>query len=485
MRYLCLGLCLISLNLAAGVTEHFETIKKDPNALYAFFKEMPKGGELHYHLMGGAYPELMLSIAADGHYCLDPKTFMLSKNNKLCLGIVASGLMSNPSLYAKTIRDWSLKDFLPGAETAHDHFFNAFVKFDVLFADHAPALLADVLKRAADQHEHYLEVMFLPAKLPQPISDLEAIPANFPKLEQRLLSETAFTKSIQETKAFVDNLLPATRKYLGCDRALKSPVCEIEVRFQYHVFREQPLANFFAQSVFAFALANQSKAIVGVNSVQPEDGLIATRDYHKQMQVFDFLHQAYPKVNIALHAGELAPGMLPPEDYRFHIREAIALGHAQRIGHGVSIGMEDKAEALLQDMAARPVAVEINLISNRALLNVFGKQHPLNYYLAHQVPVVLSTDDEGLLRTDLTAQYVEAVLYHGLSYPTLKRINRNALTYSFLPGESLWADPGRAIPVAACNDLNSQECQAFVAKSEKAQLQRRLEQALMAFESHY
>ncbi len=53
----------------ASVDSYFSHIKKDSSALYAFFKTMPKGGELHYHLAGGAYPETMLALAANGNYC--------------------------------------------------------------------------------------------------------------------------------------------------------------------------------------------------------------------------------------------------------------------------------------------------------------------------------------------------------------------------------------------------------------------------------
>lgn len=46
--------CLFfSALVQANIQSHFDQIKNDPNALYAFLKSMPKGGELHYHLAGG------------------------------------------------------------------------------------------------------------------------------------------------------------------------------------------------------------------------------------------------------------------------------------------------------------------------------------------------------------------------------------------------------------------------------------------------
>ena len=52
---------------------------------------------------------------------------------------------------------------------------------------------------------------------------------------------------------------------------------------------------------------------VGINFVQPEDGFVSMRDYTLQMKMLDYLHSVYPQVHISLHAGELAPGLVPPE----------------------------------------------------------------------------------------------------------------------------------------------------------------------------
>ncbi len=68
----------------------------------------------------------------------------------------------------------------------------------------------------------------------------------------------------------------------------------------------------FAQTLLAFEVASVDPDVVGLNFVMPEDGYISMRDYHLQMQMLDYLHSVYPKVHITLHAGELAPGMVPP-----------------------------------------------------------------------------------------------------------------------------------------------------------------------------
>jgi adenosine deaminase len=55
---------------------------------------------------------------------------------------------------------------------------------------------------------------------------------------------------------------------------------------------------------------------------------------------------------------------------------------------------------------------------------VRGKDHPLPAYLAAGVPVVISTDDAGVSRIDMTNEYFRAARDYGLDYRTLKAIAR-------------------------------------------------------------
>lgn len=479
-------LSLSSLPAMASVESYFAAIKSDPNALYAFFKAMPKGGELHYHLAGGAYPETMLALASRANYCINPKNFVINKPLSPCEGIETSTLAASPEFYNKVIRAWSMKDFIPGMESGHDHFFASFYKFFPVVTDFQPQLLAEIIQRASTQNELYLEIMILPDDANSAtFAQLAHGPIGFAAKQHALLANKNFQANINRTIIESKRLLEKTRHELGCDALPEQAECKVTVKFQYYVLREQPLDNVFAQALNGFAAAAKSKDIVAVNIVQPEDGLITLRDYQEQMRIFKFLHTVYPTVHIALHAGELAPKDVPPAELRFHIHDAIFIGKAQRIGHGVDIAFEDNAENLLNYMAKTPIPVEINLTSNREILNISGKQHPLNYYLTHQVPVILSTDDEGVLRTDLTREYVLAVVEHQLDYPAIKRISRNALTYSFLPGKSLWLNPQKQVMVSECQQLDAASCQQFIKENEKATLQWELEKKLAQFESKY
>ena len=171
------------------------------------------------------------------------------------------------------------------------------------------------------------------------------------------------------------------------------------------------------------------------------------------MEMLDFLVTAAPEqVNVALHAGELTLGLVHPRELRFHIREAVEVGQARRIGHGVDIAYENDALGLLKEMRERGILVEICLTSNDVILNVRGDEHPLPLYLDAGVPLTLATDDEGVSRIDLTNEYLRAALTYDLGYRDLKTMARNSLAHSFLPGAGLWQSGTFAVTEACAGD---------------------------------
>ena len=163
-------------------------------------------------------------------------------------------------------------------------------------------------------------------------------------------------------------------------------------------------------------------------------------------------------------------------------------GHAERIGHGVDIMHETDPLELLKEMARRNVMVEICLSSNDLILGVRGEQHPLATYIQYGVPVALATDDEGVSRSEISREFLKAAADQGLGYLQLKTMARTSLQFAFISGGSLWSDPHKFTPVAQCITdvatlkLTSADCQQFLAGSEKAKLQWKLEEQLRAFE---
>ena len=116
---------------------------------------------------------------------------------------------------------------------------------------------------------------------------------------------------------------------------------------------------------------------------------------------------------------------------RFHIREAIEIAGAHRIGHGMDIMHENSPYDLLRAMRIKNILVEVNLTSNDVILGIKGEWHPFPIYRNFGVPTTLSTDDEGVNRSDLTREYLKAVLEYDLNYTDVKELSRNGLIHAF------------------------------------------------------
>jgi adenosine deaminase len=265
----------------------------------------------------------------------------------------------------------------------------------------------------------------------------------------------------------------------------------VTIRYLYQVLRGLPREVVFAQILLGFELVKADPRFVGFNLVMPEDYYVPMHDFDLHLRMIEALRKFYPATHTSLHADELVAGLVPPEGLRFHIRESIERGGAERIGHGVAVMDEDDAIGLLREMAKDKVLVEICLTSNAVILGVSGDRHPLPIYLKYGVPVALATDDLGVSRSDMTHEYLRAVETYGLSYGDLKRMARASLEHSFLPGRSLREDAmgqGNAAPCVMSLGSSGQPnaaCQAVLDGSEKARAEWRLERAYAMFEGRF
>ena len=486
----------------------FEDARKSGSpALRAFLYRMPKGADLHSHLSGAIYAESWIRVAGEDHLCVDTQTLAFSKpvgitksgtpnNAPVCKPgqVAASAAPQDQHLYDYLIDSFSMRTFVPKtADSGHDQFFDTFDRFGGTSKDHMGEWLDEVATRAAAQNEQYLELMDTPDfRQSAALAEKIGFDADLAKYREQMLAG-GVRDTVPAIRARLDRAEADRKQREHCGDANAEPACKVELRFIYQVLRGQPPTSVFAQLVQGFEAASADSRIVGINLVQPEDGYIAMRDYRLQMQMLDVLHRFYPKVQITLHAGELAFGMVPPEELSFHIRSAIEQGHAERIGHGVDVMYEDHPYELLKEMAAKHIMVEVNLTSNDVVLNVDGSDHPFMLYRKYGVPVALSTDDEGVSRIDLTHEYERAAETYPLSYLDLKLMVRTSLEHAFLPGASLWqsATPESLDkPVTVCagqlgRDAPQGKCAKFIAGSEKARQQWELERRFRAFEASF
>jgi adenosine deaminase len=484
--------------------------RQGPLALYAFFHDMPKGADLHTHLAGAVYAETFIQEAVNDRLCVNTSTTTLYKTEAMTRslppqpvcgeqGVPVANALADQKLYDQLINTFSMRTFVPvTGESGHDHFFASFDHFlAVEDPSHVGEWVDELARRAAQQNEQYLEIMHTPnfrpaAALAEGLGPIDEH-TDFTRLHQQLMN-AGLSRFLPALQAEFEDGEHHRRELEHCGSAEADPACQLQVHFLYQVLRALPPQVVFVQLVLGFELANRGPLVVGINMVQPEDWRVPLANYRQQMQMVAALHALYPKVHITLHADELAPGMVRPDDLRFHIRTAIEIAHAERIGHGVAVIHEDRPYDLLKEMATKRVMVEINLTSNDVILNIKGPDHPLPIYRLYHVPVALSTDDEGVSRIDLTHEYVRAALTYPLTYADFQQMVRTALEHSFLHGESLYEQSGPwenyDHPRAACRAQLGQEkptgaCASLLDASEKARQQFELERRFRLFEQRF
>lgn len=441
----CLVVLLIVLsevcNVAAQHTksaeqrtaDYLESIRNQPALLAAFTAQMPKGGDLHNHLSGAVYAESYIQFAADDGLCIDlpTLTFTQAPCDESKSQVTAAKALEDGVLYRNLIDAMSMRDFKPAAQSGHDHFFDTFGRFRIPARVHTAQMIAEVASRAARQNESYLELTLNPDRGGAgPVGAKIGWDDDFAAMREKLLAG-GLREVIAEGIRNID-AIDAESKRLMCAEQARMPGCGLEIRYIYELYRGFPKEQVFAQALTGFEMATADPRIVSVNPVMPEDGYVSMRDYELHMRIFDFLHKLYPKVHLTLHAGELAPGLVQPDGLTFHIRQAVELGHAERVGHGVDVMHEERPFDLLKEMAQKNVVVEICLTSNDVILGIRGREHPFPQYLNYKVPVVIATDDEGVSRSDMSREYQRAIESYGLTWPQLKQIVRNSIQYSFV-----------------------------------------------------
>jgi len=459
--------------------------------LYALLKEMPKGGDLHNHITGAVYAESLIQFAADSGLCIDRQSLALAEAPCQPNQSEARQALNDPELYRNTIDAWSMREIKPWA-SGHDHFFDTFSKFGLATEGHLPQILAEVTNRAAAGNVQYLELMVSPEH--GRASELGArvgYRPDFALMRQELLAAD-FSKMVEDARKDLDTMEQGKNRNFKCasEPEEHSTACLVHVRYIYAVSRGAKPAQVFAQILLGFELASHDPRVVAVNLVQPEDWYVPMHDFRLHMQMVGYLKGLYPNVHVTLHAGELAPGIVPPEGLHSHIRESVEVGKAERIGHGVDVMYEDNPHELLAMMARRNVMVEICLTSNEVILGIRGRHHPLAMYLKAGVPVALATDDEGVSRSDMTREYERAVLDQGVDYILLKKMARASIEHSFLPGASLWSDVRKPTLVRECagdkpSSVPGPGCMRFLNSSEKAREQWRLEHRFVDFEGKF
>ena len=415
------------------------------SALTMFFSQMPKGGDLHHHYSGAIYAEQYVDFLDKQGLCVNKVTYRIETDKKVidteralpaaqrnCLN--SSELYADDQTYREVLQRWSSKDFSNhGAiqPPPDRQFFQTFGFFGPVSNANFAEGLQTLKQRAIAENVSYIETMFKLAPFKgdkdfddaawQAAGDDAAFDALMRKQQAALEQDAAFTSGIKDYVAKIESAAA------GIDDA------NFTMRYQAYVLRLLGPSQVFSSMVAGFKAVGQSELIVGVNIVGQESQMVSMRDYALHMKMFRFLKKQYPNVKVALHAGELALGDVPPEGLKFHIDQAVNVGMADRIGHGIDLAYEKNVVALLKKMKQAKVPVEINLTSNGFISGVSGENHPVTLYRKFGVPFVISTDDAGAPRHALSHEYPLFASRYRPDYAEVKRLSYASIEYAFLP----------------------------------------------------
>jgi len=366
---LAIGLAFIS---AACATSHsvpltneertaawLDAYRDRPPMVRMFLQRMPKGADLHSHLSGAVYAESYIAWAAAEGLCVETASSTITSCCRpTCDNRPVADALSDQNFYSALVDGLSTRNLADRRQSGHNQFFNVFVRFNEASIKRAPDMITEVTARAADQHLMYLEIMLtLRGGQVRQVGSRTVFDKNDLAGSRQRLLDAGLRNLVTLATSDLNAIEQRVSALLGCDRADPPAPCRITRRYLQQSLRVAAPSVVFAQLTHAFELASADRRIVGINLVAPEDDRVALRDYQLQMQMVGWLGAQYPGVNIALHAGELTLGLVPPSDLRFHIREAVEVGKAKRIGHGVSISYEREAADLLQTMRQRDVAI--------------------------------------------------------------------------------------------------------------------------------
>ena len=502
-RVLAILLCLVSLSIARA-DERAAAIAYDElrtsNGLEAFLRAFPKGGDLHNHMGGGITPEKWVEIAIKRNFCVDERLLILVQNlAPTCpAGMVPAATLRNGGpVYNRFVGAMSIR----GKEKAHDYFFQQVFQH---VSAHVPGPvfgdeLEAVVVHANEQNMTYLELQISPFGW----ADSDKLAASVP-VEGSL---TEWFGAVEKSPLLHD-LVEYIRQTIqqGESELLERRPAEaaaIRRRYIMTVGRGISPQNVFSQLAVVAELARVESRVVGMNLAGAEDNEVSLRDFRLQMRMIDFISPRKPWIRVTLHAGEMTPQILGaalgevPEALTFHIAESVWNGHAERIGHGSDLRYEKDRAELLRAMRERGVMAEICLTSEELILGLKSDENPFVAYRQAGVPVSLNTDDEGVLRSDMSHEFFRAARDYHLDYGDLKELARNSIEYSFLPGHSLFRTREFKAWVPACRagvdgedlawpeyrDRLGADCRAYLDNNPKAEAQGRLEHQFQQFES--
>jgi adenosine deaminase CECR1 len=391
-------------------SERFESIKREatPEELYRILFDLPKGGDLHDHLGGAGLPETWLRLAVKEPFY-----------TRVRFGECALEC-GTPLLGFHTVRESDWKAFSPCCRREYE-------RLSELDGPQKEAFLSSLrIDEAGEGRDEFFEKIWprIGAIVDQAEIMAEVAAENIKLFAEEGVSYVEFQSSPFGRRSGDRQLTADEFHEIVVERLSREDVrgSGVTVRFQANVVRFAPDAERRIEESYAFVDAHRD-LWVSVNLVGREDD---DRGYPLRfLETFRRLRRLYPRIPLALHAGEV-------DEPNHHVRDTLLLG-ADRIGHGTNL-IADPDTLLL--MRTGKFAVEVSLVSNRLLGYTSDvSRHPFPELLRLGIPVCLSTDDRGMWDSNMTDEWFTAVKEFHLSWGEVEKLGRYSLEFAFVSDE--------------------------------------------------
>jgi len=436
---------------AAGAENSFEPVweeikrQSNPNQLYAFLFQLPKGGNLHTHFAGSVPMEYLLEAARAGSRNGGPEYYTRVRINNC--GEDCSGLRidyagtSAPIVYFQTINEitWnSLSDCCRGEYKA----------LSALNEEEVAAWLSAVkLDKPGEGRNEFFEVIWhrMGILFSNPRINSEMLVTNMRLFGAEGLRYLEFQLPPRNWCHGDGRPIPPHTVYEILKERLNQPdalATGVTVRFRDVAIRYLPNAE--AQIEEAFAFVDKHRDLwVGIDMAGREDD---DKGYPLRfLETFRKMRRRYGGIGLSIHGGEV-------DEPNAHVRDTLLLG-ATRIGHGLNLISDPDTLLYMRD---RKYLIESCLVSNR-VLEYFPDldEHPFPEFLRMGIPVCLNTDDRGMWDSNMTDEYFSAVKHFNLRWDEIVKMGRDSLRH------------------------------AFVEEPKKAELMAAYQRAMAAFEANY
>lgn len=194
----------------------------------------------------------------------------------------------------------------------------------------------------------------------------------------------------------------------------------VTVRWIYSFSRTE-FAEDNLQRLKKFLEAAPTELIRGIDLLGPEEEFPAFEAGHL---VFGYIENELRKDRVQLKRTFHAAGLGRPAN----IRDALAFG-VERIGHAARANQDPLS---MYYAATLEAGLEVNLVSNYKLrYHDDYSTHPFLDLLRLGVKASLSTDDEGILQTDIIREFETAISNTDINYEEVKQLSFNSIETSF------------------------------------------------------